>query len=168
MKTYNNEVVPKVKDLKPAQKPADMVGPRRKPFDYRIMMDIVYPSPGQEEVPVFVWSNTGRIAPRTTSTCSSCALRLCQHGRTASIAVTVHYWHFLNFTLDHWNGLACYTAAIRYLNKNADLYAMDTDHIGMMGISKGSTPSPASRPPTTRSQRRPSHSLTSVGTREVR
>jgi tetratricopeptide (TPR) repeat protein len=48
-----------------------------------------------------------------------------------------HYWHFILFTLDHWNGLACYTAALRYINMNAEKYSINTDHIGVMGISKG-------------------------------
>jgi hypothetical protein len=50
---------------------------------------------------------------------------------------TVHYWHFDDFTLDHWNGLACYTAAIRYLKANSDKYSINTNYIGGMGISKG-------------------------------
>ena len=50
---------------------------------------------------------------------------------------TVAYWHFGNFTLDHWDGLACYSAAVRYLNVNAGQYHIDADHMGMYGISKG-------------------------------
>jgi len=137
MKTYNTEVVPKVKGLQPAQKPSDMVDRNGKPFDYRIMMDIIYPSQAKKKCPVFVWSNTGQ--DRATHHQYLFQLRGYVYVNMGHCfnPVTVHYWHFLNFTLDHWNGLACYTAAIRYLNKNADLYAMDTDHIGMMGISKG-------------------------------
>jgi hypothetical protein len=48
-----------------------------------------------------------------------------------------HFFHFSKFTLDHENGYACYTAAIRYLNANADKYGMNTDYIGVAGISKG-------------------------------
>jgi hypothetical protein len=50
---------------------------------------------------------------------------------------TVHYWHFTDFTLDHWNGLACYTAALRYIYANSDKYSINTNYIGGMGISKG-------------------------------
>jgi hypothetical protein len=48
-----------------------------------------------------------------------------------------HYFHFGKFELDHWNGFACYTAAMRYLNANADKYGMNTKYIGGIGYSKG-------------------------------
>jgi len=48
-----------------------------------------------------------------------------------------HFFHFGPFTLDHENGYACYTAAMRYLHANADKYSMNTDYIGGIGYSKG-------------------------------
>ena len=48
-----------------------------------------------------------------------------------------HFFHFIKFTLDHENGYACYTAAMRFLYANADKYSMNTDYIGGGGISKG-------------------------------
>ena len=48
-----------------------------------------------------------------------------------------HYFHFMKFELDHWNGLACYTAAMRFLNANSDKYGLNTKYIGGIGYSKG-------------------------------
>ena len=144
MKTYNEEIVPKIKDkdpdapaLQPATSPSDMIDRQGKPFDYRIKMDIVYPSQAGKKCPVFVYSDTQ--STRNTHHQYLFPLRGYVYvvmGHCFNPCVT-HYWHFINFTLDHWNGLACYTAAMRYLHMNADQYAMDTNHIGMMGISKG-------------------------------
>lgn len=137
MKTYNEVVVPKVEGLKPAEKPSDMVTRDGKPFDYRIQMDIIYPSQATKKLPVFVYSETQ--ARRNTHHRYLFQMR----GYVYVVMghcfnpITGHYRHSKYFELDHWNGLACYSAAMRYLNKYADQYAMDTDHVGMMGISKG-------------------------------
>ncbi|NLX58474.1 MAG: hypothetical protein GXY74_05230 [Phycisphaerae bacterium] len=137
MKTYNEEIVPKVPGMKPAEKPSDMVDRNGKPFDYGIRMDIVYPSQPRKKCPVFVYSDT----QPTRDAHHRYLFQLRGYvyvvmGHCFNPCVT-HYWHLNKFTLDHWNGLACYTAAMRYLNMHADTYSMDTDRIGMMGISKG-------------------------------
>ena len=137
MKSYNEEIVPKTPGLKPAEKPSDMVDRNGTPFDYRVKMDIVYPSQAKKKLPVFVYSETSQ----TRDTHHQYLFQMRGYvyvvmGHCFNPCVT-HYWHFIKFTLDHWNGLACYTAAMRYVYKNADQYSMDTDHIGMMGISKG-------------------------------
>ena len=144
MKTYNEEIVAKIKEkepnslaLKPATRPSDMVDRNGKPFDYRIKMDIVYPSQATKKCPVFVYSDTQ--ASRVTHHQYLFQLR----GYVYVVMghcfnpIVQHYWHVGPFTLDHWNGLACYSAAMRYVYKNADQYSMNTNHIGMMGISKG-------------------------------
>ena len=140
MKTYNELIVPSPRvrsmGLKPVEKPSDMVGPDGKPLDYRIQMDIIYPSQAKKKCPVFVYSVTG--IPRATFHRYQFQLRGYVYVMMGHCFNPIeHYWHVGPFTLDHWNGLACYTAAMRYLYKNADTYAMDTRHIGMMGISKG-------------------------------
>jgi hypothetical protein len=136
MKTYNEEIVPRDEGMNPARKPSDMVGPDGGPLDYRVMMDIVYPSQAKRKLPVFVWSDTQWSRPphhRYLFQMRGYVYVLMAHCFNPCVA----YRHIGPFTLDHWNGLACYTAAMRYLYKNADKYSMDTDHIGMMGISKG-------------------------------
>lgn len=145
MKTYNDEIVPKVQRLKPAKKPADMADRKGNPFDYRIGMDICYPSQPTRKLPAFVYSETQSTRnshgglTNDGSHLNWFQLRGYVYvvlGHCFNPCVT-HYWHFINFTLDHWNGLACYSAGIRYLHMNADKYGIDTDYIGVMGISKG-------------------------------
>jgi hypothetical protein len=137
MKTYNTEVVPKVPGLKFAQKPSDMVDKNGKPFDYKIKMDIIYPSKAKRKLPTFVYSETQ--ATRNSHHRYLFQMRGYVYvvmGHCFNPCVT-HYWHMTPFTLDHWNGFACYTAAMRYIYKESDRYSINTDHIGMMGISKG-------------------------------
>ena len=137
MKSYNEEIVPKVPGMKAAEKPSDMVDRNGRPFDLRIKMDIIYPSQADRKLPVFVYSET----QQTRNTHHQYLFQMRGYvyvvmGHCFNPCVT-HYWHFIKFTLDHWNGLACYSAGMRYLNKNAEQYSMDMDHVGMMGISKG-------------------------------
>ena len=145
LNSYNKEIVPKVKGMKPASKPSEMVDRKGNPFDYRIKMDIIYPSQSKKKLPAFVYSETQASRnPHGGLTADGSHLNWYQlrgyvyvvMGHCFNPCVT-HYWHFGNFTLDHWNGLACYSAAMRYINKNADQYSINADHIGMMGISKG-------------------------------
>jgi hypothetical protein len=144
LKTYNEEIVPKVPGKKPAETPAEMVDRKGNPFDYRIKMDILYPSQPKKKLPAFVYSETSQyrnahIEAYTEAHVNYYQLRGYVYvvmGHCFNPCVT-HYWHFINFTLDHWNGLACYTAALRYIYMNAEKYSINTDHIGVMGISKG-------------------------------
>jgi len=137
MKTYNEEIVPKVPGMKPARKPSDMVDRNGKPFDYRIQMDIVYPSQARKKCPAFVYSETQPTRdPHHRYLFQMRGYVYVVMGHCFNPCV-LHYGDIGPFTLDHWNGLACYTAAMRYLCKYADQYSINTDHIGMMGISKG-------------------------------
>ncbi len=145
MRSYNEDIVPKVPGLKPVTSPSDMVDRKGQPFDFTVKMDIVYPSQAKRKLPVLVNSET--ISERNPNSGPN-AYRPHYIGFTMRGYVHVvmghcfnpcvnHYFHFNKFELDHWNGLACYTAALRYIHMNADKYNMDTDHIGAMGHSKG-------------------------------
>jgi hypothetical protein len=115
-----------------------------KPFDYKIQMDILYPSQAKKRLPTFIYSETSQYRNAHTEPTDEAHVNWYQlrgyvyvvMGHCFNPCVT-HYWHFGDFTLDHWNAKACYTAAIRYINKNADQYSIDTNHMGVMGISKG-------------------------------
>ena len=145
MKTYNKEIVPKVPGLKAATSPAEMVDRKGKPFDYTVKMDIIYPSKSKKKLPTFFYSETAQSRnAHCEPTSDGSHLNYFQLRGYVYVVMghcfnpcTVHYWHFGDFTLDHWNGLACYTAAIRYLNANSDKYSINTSRIGGMGISKG-------------------------------
>lgn len=145
MKSYNEDIVPKVKGMKPVTSPKDMVDRKGKPFDFTVKMDIVYPSQAKKKLPVLVNSET--ISERNPNSGPD-AYRPHYIGFTMRGYIHVvmghcfnpcvnHYWHFDKFELDHWNGLACYTAALRYIHMNGDKYSMDLDHIGVTGNSKG-------------------------------
>ncbi|MDD4226978.1 MAG: Ig-like domain-containing protein [Mariniphaga sp.] len=145
MKLYNTEIVPNVPGMKPAVIPSEMVDKQGNPFNYEIKMDIIYPSEAKKKLPTFIYSETQvRRTSRKRISDDGSKMPFFQlrgyvyilMGHCFSPTVT-HYWHHAGFTLDHWNGFACYTAGMRYIYANAEKYNIDTDHIGMMGISKG-------------------------------
>jgi len=145
MNTYNAEIVPKVPGMKPASTPSEMFDRKGKPFDYTIKMDILYPSQSKKKLPAFIYSETSQNRnAHCEPTNDGSHLNFFQMRGYVYIVMghcfnpcTVHYWHFIDFTLDHWNGLACYTAAMRYLYANSDVYSINTNYMGGMGISKG-------------------------------
>lgn len=145
MKSYNEDIVPKVPGLKAVSDPMEMVDRKGKPFDFTVKMDIVYPSQPKKKLPVIIHSET--LSARNPN---ERPLNYTPHfagflTRGYVYAVMAHcfnpcvnhYFHFGKFTLDHWNGLACYTAAIRFLNAHAEQYSLNPERIGMIGYSKG-------------------------------
>ena len=146
MKSYNQEIVgnPQAPNAKPVTNPADLRDKDGKPFDYTIRMDIIYPSQTNKKLPVFIYSETSQSRNAHTEPTSESHMNWFQLRGYIYVSMghcfsthTVAYWHTGNFTLDHWNGLACYSAAVRFLNANKDKYNLDSDHMGMYGISKG-------------------------------
>jgi len=145
MKTYNEDMVPRVKGLKPVSSPDEMVDAEGKPFDYTVKMDIVYPSQAKRKLPLIFDSATEASRepmgdPRSFRPhMAGFTMRgyvFCEMGHCYNPNVD-HFFHFPAFEADHWNGLACYTAAMRFLRMNAEKYAIDSDHFGGVGHSKG-------------------------------
>jgi len=145
MKSYNEGIVPKYPGLKTVSSPAEMVDRKGNSFDYKIKMDIVYPSQPKKKLPVIFLSETmstrnpndqpSNYVPHFAGFTTRGYVYVTM-GHCFNPCVT-HFFHFGPFTLDHENGYACYTAAMRYLHANADKYSMNTDHIGGIGYSKG-------------------------------
>ena len=145
MKSYNEGIVPKYPGLKTVSSPREMVDRKGNPFDYKIKMDIVYPSQPKKKLPVIFLSETmstrnpndqpSNYVPHFAGFTTRGYVYVTM-GHCFNPCVT-HFFHFGPFTLDHENGYACYTAAMRYLHANADKYSMNTDHIGGIGYSKG-------------------------------
>jgi hypothetical protein len=145
MKSYNEGIVPKYPGLKTVSSPGEMVDRKGNPFDYKIKMDIVYPSQPKKKLPVIFLSETmstrnpndqpSNYVPHFAGFTTRGYVYVTM-GHCFNPCVT-HFFHFGPFTLDHENGYACYTAAMRYLHANADKYSMNTDHIGGVGYSKG-------------------------------
>ncbi len=145
MNSYNEDIVPKLPGLKPVTSPKDMVDRYGNPFDFTVKMDIVYPSQSKKKVPAIIfsaWISTrnpngepiGYLPHFAGFTMRGYAYIVMGHCFNPCV---VHYFHYGKFTLDAWNGFACYTAAMRYINANAQKYAINTEHIGMAGHSKG-------------------------------
>lgn len=145
MNSYNEDIIQKVPGLKPASSPSEMFDRRGNPFDWSVKMDIVYPSLAKKKLPVIFHSETisTRNANEQARDHTAHFLGFTMRGYVYVIMghcfnpCVNHYFHFIKFELDHWNGLACYTAAMRYLNANADKYSMNTNYIGGIGYSKG-------------------------------
>jgi hypothetical protein len=122
-----------------------MVDRYGKPFDFTIKMDIVYPSQAKKKLPAIIFS--AWLAPRNPNGEPISYLPHFAGFTTRGYVYIVmghcfnpcvqHYFHYSKFTLDQWNGFACYSAAMRYINANADKYSINTDYIGMAGHSKG-------------------------------
>lgn len=145
MKTYNEDMVPKYPALKPVSSPDQMVDLEGKPFDYTVKMDIVYPSQPKRKLPLIFDSATEASRqplgdPRSFRPhMAGFTMRgyvFCEMGHCYNPNVD-HFIHFPAFEADHWNGLACYTAAMRFLRMNAEKYSIDTEHFGGVGHSKG-------------------------------
>ena len=146
MKMYNEGVVgnPKAPNAKPVTNPSELRDKNGKPFDYTMKMDIIYPSQTNKKLPAFIYSETSQLRNAHTEPTTESHLNWFQLRGYVYVVMehcfnttTIAYWHFGNFTLDHQNGLACYSAAVRYLNANKDKFNIDADHMGMYGISKG-------------------------------
>jgi hypothetical protein len=145
MNSYNEDIVPKLPGLQPVTSPKDMVDRYGKPFDFTVKLDIVYPSQAKKKVPAIIfsaWISTrnpngepiGYLPHFAGFTMRGYAYIVMGHCFNPCV---VHYFHYGKFTLDHWNGFACYSAAMRYVNASAGKYSINTDHIGMAGHSKG-------------------------------
>jgi hypothetical protein len=145
MNSYNEDIVPKLPGLKPVTSPKDMVDRYGNPFDFTVKMDIVYPSQAKKKVPAIIFS--AWLAPRNPNGEPISYLPHFAGFTTRGYVYIVmghcfnpcvqHYFHYSKFTLDQWNGFACYTAAMRYINANAEKYSINAEHIGMAGHSKG-------------------------------
>jgi hypothetical protein len=145
MKSYNESIVPKYPGLKTVSSPGEMVDRKGNPFDYKIKMDIVYPSQPKRKLPVIFLSET-MSTRNPNDQPSNYVPHFAGFSTRGYVCVTMghcfnpcvtHFFHFGAFTLDHENGYKCYTAAMRYLHANASKYDMNTDHIGGIGYSKG-------------------------------
>ncbi len=152
MSTYNKEIVEKY-GVTPVTNPDDMVGKDGTPIDYTLYMHVVYPSgTATKKVPLMMMfsassSKQGSLNPvkekQSTRYRNIFPLGFLTSGYAFAIADHCYnplahshvYAHFDRYDLDNWNGLASTTAYIRYLNKYADEYNLNSK-IGVMGISK--------------------------------
>jgi len=145
MNSYNRDIITKYPGRKPVSSPAELVDKKGKPFDYRIQMEIFYPSQPKRKLPCIFNSET--VMPRNPMAAPAIYYpHLAGFTMRGYVGVNMghcfnpcvpHFFHFMSFELDGWNGFKCYTAGVRYLNAHADKYGIDAKYIGGMGISKG-------------------------------
>jgi Bacterial Ig-like domain len=145
MKSYNEDIVPKLPGLKPVTSPKEMVDRKGNPFDFSVKMDIVYPSQAKKKIPAIIFS-AWLSARNPNGEPISYLPHFAGFTMRGYVYIVMghcfnpcvqHYFHYSKFTLDQWNGFVCYSAAMRYINANAVQYSINTDHIGMAGHSKG-------------------------------
>jgi hypothetical protein len=146
MEFYNREIAGVVTGKERVSNPEDMTDRQGRPFQYKVAMDVVYPSQAKKKVPLVFYTSTQvtrhpNVAPGTYRphmmgfTMRGYAYAIIDHCYNP---VRRHFWFMRGrFSLDRWNGLACYSAAIRFLRAHAERFNIDDRHIGGMGHSKG-------------------------------
>ena len=121
MQNYNQGVVgnKRAPNAKPVSDPSELRDKDGKPFDYTIRMDIIYPSQAKKKLPAFIYSETSQLRNAHTEPTTETHVPWFQMRGYVYVVMghcfntaTVAYWHFGEFTLDHWDGLACYGAAL--------------------------------------------------------
>jgi len=146
MERYNDKIAGVVYGKEKVKSPEEMSDRQARPFQYKLAMDIVYPSMTDKKVPIIVYASTQvtrhpNVAPRAYRphmmgfTMRGYAYAIIDH---CYDPLRRHFWFNPgNFSLNPWNGLASNTAAIRYIRANAQKFNIDERYIGAMGHSKG-------------------------------
>lgn len=143
-----NTILTKRKKLPRLSDPRDMKRPDGSALDWRLRMDVIYPSSPAEPVPLFVYASTQSIRMRCFRTELDAPHFYGFAMRGYACALIDHCWNplarddaygFFNgpYSLNRWNGLKAGTAAIRYLNSRVGEFGHDPNRIGVMGYSKG-------------------------------
>ncbi len=147
LNTYNGHVVSQF-GVAPAASPEEMRGPDGEEIDYRLSLDIIYPSQPAQPVPLVFESATQSERMRGHRVeIDRAPFPIGFVNRGMAWAITDHCWNPLarhfhygywsQYSLDDWNGLAAATAAARFFRFHANAYGIDPDRIGAMGHSKG-------------------------------
>ncbi len=122
----------------------------RTPLDYKLYMDIIYPSQPNRKLPLFIYQATQSNRTRCSRSETVTGAHIFGFEmRGYVMAIVDHCWNPLSrhgsygflkgqFSLDNWNGLKANTSAVRFLRAHADVYGIDPNFVGAMGYSKGS------------------------------
>ncbi len=149
LKVWNGRIhqrfgVPKLDD------PEAMTNRDGTPLDYKLYMDIIYPSQPSRPLSVFVYNATQSNRTRGTRNDVTSGPHIFGFSMRGYVTANSDHcwnplsrhwaWGFLDgvFTLDTWNGLKSNTAAIRFLRTHAESYGINPELICAMGYSKGS------------------------------
>ena len=142
---YNDIIADVVTGKGKISKQEEMMDRQGRPMQYKLAMDIIYPSMPKKRVPLVLYTSTQvtRHPHVSPSTYRPHTIGLLMRGYSYAIIdhcynpLRRHYWYLQKYSLDEWNGVAAYTAAIRFLRSHADTYGIDDRYIGAIGHSKG-------------------------------
>jgi len=146
MERYNKKIAGVVYGKEKVRSPDEMTDRQNRPFQYKLAMDIVYPSMADKKVPIIVYASTQvtrhpNVAPKAYRphmmgfTMRGYAYAIIDH---CYDPLRRHFWFTpSDYSLNPWNGLASNTAAIRFIRANAEKFNIDEKYIGAMGHSKG-------------------------------
>ena len=152
MRKYNQYVVPNL-GRDSAFVYTDMVNRKGEPIDYNLYLDVVFPTgEASKQVPLLInhsSSDMRQSSFRPEATKNTVYRAIFQIGALTTgyayacldhcfnpVARDVVYQYFDDgYTLDDWDGLAYYTACVRYLRSHASEYNLN-GRMGCMGISK--------------------------------
>ncbi len=145
MESYNNKIAGVVYGKEKVKSPEEMTDRHGRPFRYKMAMDIVYPSRANKKVPLvfFLSTQVTRHPNQSPRSYRPHLMGLTLRGYATAIIdqcydpVRRHFWYTNKFSLAPWNGLASYTAGIRFIRANAQKFNIDQRYIGGMGHSKG-------------------------------
>ncbi|MCK9479740.1 MAG: Ig-like domain-containing protein [Firmicutes bacterium] len=154
MELYNREsYIVQKSGLPKVSTPSQMVRKDGSPIDYKLRMDITYPSQPKKVVPILMYQNSTDTRRGIESYISLSRPRPHYIGFLMRGYTFVNYDHNYNplerydhfgfqsgatYGLDRWNGRKTNTAAVRFVRYQADLLGYDATTIGMWGNSKGS------------------------------
>lgn len=127
----------------------DCTKPDGTPMDFRLRMDIVYPSQPAEETPVYAMAATQ--AEMHMHTCEDDSCQFVGFTFNGYTAITFDYVYVPMARADHFGYIAPYgthnynaakmaRAAIRCIRYYAEKFGYNDDLIGVAGISKGTPP----------------------------
>ncbi len=134
---------------KPAETIDDCTKPDGSPMDFRLRLDIMYPSQPKEETPVYAMAATQ--AEMHMHTCESDSCQLVGFSFNGYTTVTFDYVYVPMARADHFGYISPYgthsknaakmaRAAIRCIRYYAEQFGYNDELIGVGGISKGTPP----------------------------
>ncbi len=147
---YNTHVAGVIAGRTPVSSLSEMVDRSGQPLDLKLRLDVVYPSMPAANVPVMMLEHTNIYRDPSTASGSDATFRRFQSIgfalRGYAFANVDHchcpvwraYYNFPEYTMQHYNGMASATAAVRYLNAHSSQYNLDMTRIGGAGHSRAS------------------------------
>lgn len=134
---------------KPAETIDDCTKPDGSPMDFRLRLDIIYPSQPKEETPVYAMAATQ--AEMHMHTCETTSCQFVGFTFNGYTAVTFDYVYVPMARADHfgyidpygthgYNAAKMARAAIRCIRYYGEKFGYNDELIGVAGISKGTPP----------------------------